>query len=518
MNSLPDDLGPRLRNSVNRGTAPELSPDLITGAADRDAPKLTDPRRRIQLVGGGTALVAAIAVAAIVIVPSLGPSPLFTEAASSGASVSASGNVPAVGGLMRIWADYHYVAGPGLSTSGSSGDVYQLRRDGSGSDRIAELAGAFGLTGKPVRTDDSDAASPELTIGAVDGSTPALYLSWSGTGDWSYSDEDADPGVACPPTVDIGGASGGSTTGSSGGTTTSGSGTATTTPGCASTATPTGPDNAPTGADARAKAQKIFAATGLDVPASDIQLESDPAQTTATAYLSVGGVETALDWSVSWSSTGQIDQAFGHSVTVVDRGRYDTISASDAVQRLSDSRWYGSAGPAYQGGIRAFTMNNGVGHASGVTNGTRGSAGSAGDTPPVAAPTSTPTETPTVTPTATPTATPTVVPTVVPTPVPTDPSTNVPTAVPTPEPTPSGPPVITVTITDAQPTLLLMWASDGNAWLVPGYAMRVENGWWTSVVSLVPGVIALPPAPTVVPDSVEPVPATPGATASPAAP
>jgi hypothetical protein len=66
-----------------------------------------------------------------------------------------------------------------------------------------------------------------------------------------------------------------------------------------------------------------------------------------------------------------------------------------------------------------------------------------------------------------------------------------------------------VTITDAEPTLLLMWASDGGAWLVPGYAMRVENGWWSSVVALVPGIIALPPVPTVVPDIVPPSPVTP---------
>ena len=58
--------------------------------------------------------------------------------------------------------------------------------------------------------------------------------------------------------------------------------------------------------------------------------------------------------------------------------------------------------------------------------------------------------------------------------------------IPTPE-------VVDVTVDTAEPTLLLlMWDADGGAWLVPGYAMKVSEGWWSSVVSLVDGVIALP--------------------------
>ena len=41
-------------------------------------------------------------------------------------------------------------------------------------------------------------------------------------------------------------------------------------------------------------------------------------------------------------------------------------------------------------------------------------------------------------------------------------------------------------------TLLLLWDAEGNAWLVPGYAMQQPEGWWNAVVSLVEGVIALP--------------------------
>ena len=49
-----------------------------------------------------------------------------------------------------------------------------------------------------------------------------------------------------------------------------------------------------------------------------------------------------------------------------------------------------------------------------------------------------------------------------------------------------------MTVEKAEATLLLLWDAEGNAWLVPGYAMQQPEGWWNAVVSLVEGVIALP--------------------------
>ena len=65
------------------------------------------------------------------------------------------------------------------------------------------------------------------------------------------------------------------------------------------------------------------------------------------------------------------------------------------------------------------------------------------------------------------------------------------------------PETVTVTLETAEPTLLLLWDAEGNAWLVPGYAFEnPEQGFWTAVVSLIEGVIALPE-----PVEVEPLPA-----------
>lgn len=515
MNSLPDDLGPRLRDSVNRGAAPELSTELVAGAADRTAPHLTNPRRTVQVAGGATVVVAAVAIAALVIVPGLSQAPLFTAAAASASTgTSAGAAVPATHGLYRIWADYVYEAGPNLSTSGGNGDVYQLSLSGSGSDRASALGADFGLTNQAVTTDNSDQAKPEFTIGSADGSAPEIVLTWSGTGDWWYSDPAENPAVVCAPIDGSGGSSGSagssssSSTGSSGGSSVGSSagdssgGGVTTSLDCTGDNQPVGPDNAPTGADARSQAQAIFAETGLSVSTDDIQLTSDSTQTTATANLEVGGVKTALQWGVTWSSTGKVSSAYGSSVAVHDRGSYGTISAADAVTRLSDSRWAGTAGPPYSGGIRPFAF-------AGAGTNKSTSVGSAPVPDAIATPV--PAPQPTGAPTPLPAPVPTVQPMPLPTAVPTGAPTDTPTGTPSPEPVPTAPPIIKVSITKADSTLLLMWDSKGGAWLVPGYAMQIENGWWDAVVSLVPGVIDLPPIPTVEPDEDAPGVAAPGA-------
>ena len=214
-------------------------------------------------------------------------------------------------------------------------------------------------------------------------------------------------------------------------------------------------------------AQSLFASTGYTVDAADIDIYSDDWSTTATAYLSVDGQRTALAWNASWSNTGALSYAYGHSLSVQAQGTFDTVSPAAAVDRLSDGRWFGSAGPDFQGGPIMFATDLARDGATEVDAPTEA---------PTPAATDAPTETPV--PTDTPTETPAAP----------DDSTLVPVD-PMPEPTPE---VVEVTVDNATATLVLLWDVDGNAWLVPGYAMQMDEGWWNSVVSLVDGVIALP--------------------------
>ncbi|MEQ1738208.1 MAG: hypothetical protein ABL886_17630, partial [Rhodoglobus sp.] len=162
-------------------------------------------------------------------------------------------------------------------------------------------------------------------------------------------------------------------------------------------------------------------------------------------------------------------------ISVEARGTFGTVSPTAAVDRLADYRWYGSAGPDFQGGAMAFSTKAAEGGVA-VDPGTGDS-----DSEHVDPPTDEPGAgvEPTVDPVD---------------PVePVDPGTE-------PAPEETEPPVIIeptpeiveVTVDDATATLLLMWDADGNAWLVPGYAMEMPEGWWNAIVSLVDGVIALP--------------------------
>ncbi|WP_309616257.1 hypothetical protein, partial [Salinibacterium sp.] len=276
------------------------------------------------MAGGITVAVASIAVAALVITPGLQRAPLFTAGAASSASAlsAAEGTVSSD---MRIgrWIDYRYTAGAGLSTSGGSGSVYSLERSGTVESRAAEIASVFGIDGSPSPSEYSDPAYPTWSVGPIDGTAPSVTVTWAGTGDWRYNDPAAGPVYECVA-IDSGDF-------------------------CTGVEQPPTVSAAPSEAQARTLARELFGSTGFDIAADQIDVVADQWQTTATANLVVDGVVTALSWSVTWSNTGAISWANGHSITARDRGNYGTVSASDAVDRLVDGRWYGSPGPAYQG-------------------------------------------------------------------------------------------------------------------------------------------------------------------------
>jgi len=458
MSNFDNDISARLKRSLNGSSAPELSTDIVSGAAAHPAPRLANPARTLRIAGGAGLAVAVVAIGALVVAPTFNRAPLFTAAAASGASAGAQDAVSPAAESMKIgwWVDYNYSAGEGLSTATGSGNVYQLVLDGDPEQRASEIAGIFGVGGEPAKASYSDASNPTWIVGPEDGSAPTVSVTWSGTGDWWYSDPAAssfyicDPSVTAEQAVDYG---------------------------C--TLPADAPENkAPSEDDARAQAQALLAQSGFEVDAADITTYADDWSTTATANLAVDGAKTALDWSITWSNTGTISWAYGHSVSVESRGTYGTVSAVDAVDRLEDGRWWGSAGPDYQGGA--------VLYAAAAKDGAATDEPSTEPTEPATDPATDPTVEPTD-PATDPSAEPTADPEATAEPVPTDPIPvdPIPTDTPTPE-------VVNVTVETAESTLLLMWDADGNAWLVPGYAMKVNDGWWSSVVSLVDGVIALP--------------------------
>ena len=55
--------------------------------------------------------------------------------------------------------------------------------------------------------------------------------------------------------------------------------------------------------------------------------------------------------------------------------------------------------------------------------------------------------------------------------------------------------VIEVIVNDSEPTVVMVWDSDGAAWIVPGYLMRFGEDIWDSaaVVSLSDQAITIAP-------------------------
>lgn len=422
MTNNQDDLRQRLRRSLDRGPAPDLSANVVRGAAGHRPPRFSNPATTFRVAGGAVLAVAAVTVGALVLGPGMSQAPLFTVSATSGTSALGASDAMSGGAKMMIWVDYRYTAGSSLSTAGSSGPVYQLVLDTANHEaRAAELAEVFGIDGSVRESEYSQADFPTWVVGPQDGTGMDLTLSAYGTGDWWFNDPSASSIYVCDSSVTSVDAAD---------------------YGCVLPSE--APANeAPVGDEARALAKALFASTGYQAAAADIEITSGDDGTNATAYLTVEGTKTGLSWSAYWSNTGALAYAYGHSVHPEARGTFDTVSPTDAVQRLSDYRWFGSSGPEFQGGMMMYARGAELGDAPGAEPGSGEEFES--NTEPVIPPASEP-----------------------------------------------APEIVEVTVEDATSTLLLMWDAEGNAWLVPGYAMKMPEGWWNAVVSLVDGVIALP--------------------------
>ena len=477
MNDSSDNLSQRLRRSFasenSTDVSPDLSPEVVHGAADRRAPRLVNHGRVTRAASLSVSAVAAVAVGALVVANPFAPQPLFTAAGTGTASALSAASESADADLrIAQWIDYEYLPGDGLSTSGGRGSVYALQRTGSPESVLGEVSARYGVEGTAERTEYFDEQYPSYVVGPEDGSAPSVTISWVGTANWWFSNPGGYPQATRDDETEF--------------------------------VEPQLEDSlAPGEAEARSLAQEAFAATGLEVAPGDITVTVDPYQTMASAYLTVDGVATALDWGIAWSAhTGELVWAYGHAIEVVERGTFDTVSAVAAVDRVSDWRWFGAAGPDYQGGYSILAAESGVardaiaGDPDAPVSSSEGSEpGEPGAGEPVPAEPTEPGE-----------GEPIPVepdggagggagaPDEEPAPEPTEPGEGEPIPTepePLPEPLPE-PETVTVTVENAEATLLLLWDAEGNAWLVPGYAMQQPEGWWNAVVSLVEGVIALP--------------------------
>lgn len=315
---------------------------------------------------------------------------------------------------MSMWVEYEYVAGAGLSDEAGSGQVYQLKLNGSPEVLVEKLAARFGVEGKLSKETYDEGKTHNYFFGNKAKSEDAsVSVYWAGTGSWYFGDYSKYSEKV----------------------------------------------NLPTMASALATAREIFADTGLDVSEDAIIVTSGDWGMVAQASLQVNGEDTALEWMVNWAPNGEIIGVSGHSVSVEAKGTFGTISPKDSVKRLGDWRYGGAAASSYYGGGMAMMSRGGTVSTDVTESGTG----------------------PSVDPTAEPYDDTTV--------EPTDVTTDEPSIDPIPEPKPEK---VVMKLVSSKKTHLLIWDASGGAWLVPGFMLKNTDGWYSSVISLVDGVIALP--------------------------
>lgn len=447
-----DELDSRLRSASPTGDN-SVSENIFERATGSRRQRLSDwyststPAARRNLGAG----VAALAVAAIALPAAFPSTPaLFSLAGSqpqSASSMVTNGELDSKMSSMPF-VSYNYIAGPDLSAEPSTGTVFRLELVGEPQQRAQEIARVLGVTGTPAKSTYFDEAYPSWVVGPEDGTAPNVAVYWSGTGSWWYNNPAAYPAQDCIDPGQPGDVAGDDVSLE-----------------CSAYEPPVTGLN-PSASDALNDALNLFVALGYEGERSDLTVYRDEWGTTVTGHQSVGGQRVAIDWSMNWSGNGEIAYVSGHSARAIEAGSYPTVSAVDAVARLSDWRWFGAA--PIDGAPAMWARSYSVGEDGAASD-------AAESTEPVDPDSPAEQETPAPEPTLEPAPVVT---------EPTDPGL-------TPEPLPT-PTVIDLIITMAKPQLLVVWDSAGGAWLVPGFVMSGSEGWPVAVISLIDGIIELP--------------------------
>jgi hypothetical protein len=447
--NTPDELDARLRKAdpANKAKTEPLSAEILSAASKSKLRlgltqrfELLSAKARGFALGGLVSGTAAILAVAVVVNPT--QTPLIQLAASyqGPSNGSASMSEASEDKMMSMpFFSYNYVAGPNLSNEGGSGQIYKLVRTGTPESVLQKIARLFEVQGSVKKFPDFSDANPGYFFGesddpwGVDNQKPIVSVWWSGTASWYYSNpSDSSISSDCK-SLDSEGF-------------------------CEEWVEPVPtPELLPSKAEAIAKALEVFKASGLAVTESDLRVDMSEWGVSVTAAMVVDNQPTSIEWYIGWGSDGEISYAQGHSVVAQAVGTYNTISPVQAMDRLDQWIWYGSP-PSY-----LYEKYPAIYSDMTVRN------------EPLVDPEVSETEETTE---------------------PSEPSPSE-TASPEPEPTetepaPVEPQVVTLTIVRAESALLGIWDAAGDVWLVPGWVMFNDEGWWSTVISLIEGIIALP--------------------------
>ncbi len=388
---------------------------------------------------GFRALVGSLGAAALVVgitLPSaLQPQPLF-ELASSGSSgrdsaMSATAETSIAADSAMIWPgwfEYNYIA-QGLSAEGGSGEIFEVRKQGNPTQILRNVAAVFGIQGEPKQDDWSTAEYPSYSISGEDFS---ISIYWSGPGGWYFSrwNQDYFRGCAEPAMEEPleGEGDAGSTTDES----------------YVCEEIKPEPGLIPSEQAMLSQAEGLFSALGVEFDRTLARVWRGDWGGSVSMPMILDGNAIPLESYIGWGSDGQVSYASGYSVEIISRGNFDTISAQDAVARISDWRWYGSVASSYYEQYYA----TGVVAESAVERDAAVSGGEdsvSGDEP-----------------------------------MPVEPEQ------------PVEPELIDVLVNRSETALAAAYDGSGNMWLVPAYILHNDQGWFDVILAVEEGVIQLP--------------------------
>lgn len=180
-----------------------------------------------------------------------------------------------------------------------------------------------------------------------------------------------------------------------------------------------------------------FAALGINVSEDQLTVQRDQ----WGAYVSVSnshkGQPIPIDFYISWDFQGKISSISAASFEIVERGEFGTVSPVDAVARIKDGRWYGWVSSTY---YEKYNRPVGIARSSDAAAALPSPEEGAADQPVE----------------------------------------------------PIEPEIVDLRINKSESVLVAVYDSSGNMWLVPGYLLFNDQGWFDSIVSLEEGVIQLP--------------------------
>lgn len=412
--------------------APELDESLLLAATrlpKRNIPNPQAGRFALTAIAG----LAAVSVFAVSL-PGTQQPVIRLASESSGSQMAQESSIAADSAIedsLPGWfSAYQYIASPTLSDVPGEGVVYQLVLDGTPAQRLSEFAEIFGEQGNVELEEWSTQYFPSYKL-ETDDAYFSLY--WHGSGIINYSSKrnwlDEECYLTDEDLID-----------EEAGVRRS------------AECEPLPTVEMPSEAALSAEAYETISQAGFNGSETDITIERYQWGASGFASTYVDGSETAIEWYISWDQTGQISNVSGHLARVVNMGVMNTISPKEAVGRIEMGYWFGAAP---RSSYYYSLSDNSVSSEPVESDSYEGPIEDIAGQPAVEEP-------------------------------------ELEILPVEPMPTEGEPETIQLIVEDYTNSILLIEDSQGNGWLVPGYLLETDQGWFEPIVALEEDAVELP--------------------------